>query len=109
MWNQVCRACGRGRGMRFSAVSARKRGKQGHGEEAQAVLEILIIVPVLLYFFLGTVDFCRFLYYANAIQSAARVGAEAASNHCPYAGTACGQSGTAVSDTFVIWATYCEA
>jgi hypothetical protein len=83
--------------------------KRGHGEEAQAVLEILIIFPVLLFFFLGTVDLVRFMYYAGAIQSAARVGAEAASNHCPYAGAACGQSGTAVSDTFVIWSTYCEA
>lgn len=88
----------------------RSTGRQrGHGEEAQAVLELLIVVPVLLYCFLGVIDLSRFLYYAGALQSAARVGAESASNHCPYAGAACGESGTAVGDTFVIWATYCEA
>jgi TadE-like protein len=109
MWNEIRRASGGSRGPQHSSLAGQHRRKQGHGEEAQAVLEILVIFPVLLLFFLGSVDFARFMYYSGALQSAARVGAEAASNHCPYAGTACGQSGTAVSDTFVIWATYCEA
>src|SRR5579872_3563110 len=85
-----------------------KRGEQ-HGEEAQALIEFAFFAVILLYFFLGTVDFGRFLYYDNAIRSAARVGAEVASNHCPYAKSSCGNSGTVVGDNYVIWSTYCEA
>jgi hypothetical protein len=85
------------------------RRRNRNGEEAQALIEFALFATVLLYFFLGTVDFARFLYYDNAIRSAARVGAEAASNHCPYAKSSCGSNGTVVSDNYVIWATYCEA
>jgi Flp pilus assembly protein TadG len=80
-----------------------------NGEEAQALIEFALFATVLLYFFLGTVDFGRFLYYDNAIRSAARVGAEVASNHCPYAKSSCGASGTVTVDNYVIWSTYCEA
>jgi hypothetical protein len=36
----------------------------------------------MLLLFLGTIDFGRFLYYQTALNSAARVGAEAAGNEC---------------------------
>lgn len=82
-----------------------------HGEEAQGLIEFALLSVVLLYFFLGTVDFGRFLYYASAIRSSAEVGAELASNHCAYQAYSCGttDSGNAVTDNFVVWATYCEA
>jgi hypothetical protein len=87
-----------------------RRGDR-NGEQAQALIEFALFAIVLLYFFLGTVDLGRFLYYDNAIRSAARVGAGVASNHCAYAGYACGttSNAVAVSDNFVMWSTYCEA
>lgn len=87
------------------------RRRNGHGEEAQAIVEFAIIITILLLFFLGTVDFARFIYYSDAVRSAARVGAEVATNHCPFASYGCGSvdQGTAVPDTYVVWAAYCEA
>lgn len=81
------------------------------GEEAQGVIEFALMAMVLMYFFLGTVDFARFIYYSDALTSAARVGAEVASNHCAYEDYGCGttNNGTYVTDNFVMWATYCEA
>lgn len=81
------------------------------GEEAQGLVEFAIMAMVLIFFFLGTVDFARFIYYSNALSSAARVGAEVASNHCAYSDYSCGttNNGTYVTDNFVMWATYCEA
>lgn len=75
------------------------------------MVEFALIAMTLLFFFLGTVDFARFMYYSDAISSAARAGADVASNHCPYAGYACGTTdqGPAVTDDYVIWATYCDA
>jgi Flp pilus assembly protein TadG len=51
-------------------------------EDGQGVIEFAIISVVLLSFFLGTVDFARFMYYDNAIRDSARVGAETAINRC---------------------------
>lgn len=87
-----------------------KRAK-GNGEEAQSLIEFALFGIVLVSFFLGTVDLGRFLYYDNAIRSAARVGAGVASNHCAYADYACGttSNSVAVTDNFVMWSTYCEA
>jgi hypothetical protein len=54
MWNEIRPGSGGRRGPQHSSLSGQHRGKQGHGEEAQAVLEILIVFPALLFFFLGT-------------------------------------------------------
>jgi Flp pilus assembly protein TadG len=76
------------------------------------MVEFAIIAMVLLFFFLGTIDFARFMYYSDAISSAARVGAEVATNHCAYENYGCGTVSTGktyVTDNYVMWATYCEA
>jgi len=78
-------------------------------ENAQGLIEFALILTILMILFLGAVDYSRFLYYDQALQSAARVGAETASNHCPYASSSCGQTLVATSDTYVMWSTYCEA
>lgn len=78
-------------------------------ESAQGVVEFAILISMLFIIFLGTVDFARFLYFQQGITSAARVGAETASNHCAFASTLCAQSFTPISDDLVEWKTYCEA
>lgn len=90
-------------------IGDRLANRARRGEEAQGVLEFAFIATILMLMFLGTVDFARFMYYQTAITSAARVGAETASNHCPFAAQACGTTSTPVSDTLVLWDTYCEA
>jgi Flp pilus assembly protein TadG len=82
-----------------------------HDEKAQGVVEFALIASVLVLLFVGTVDFARFLYYDTAIKSAARVGAEMASNHCLHAGPCAdiNTSKTATADAYVLWSTYCEA
>jgi Flp pilus assembly protein TadG len=83
-----------------------------HDERAQGVVEFAFIVSVLTLLFVGVVDYSRFLYYNTAIQSAARVAAEDAGNHCINA-TNCADpntaSTTATTDTYVLWDAYCEA
>src|SRR5579872_6827705 len=94
----------------------RRRAAHRHGEarvirrrvrdeNAQGLVEFAIVAMVLLLLFLGAVDYGRFLYYRAANQSAARVGAETASNHCPVSGSTCGTTTTATSDAFVQWQT----
>lgn len=78
-----------------------------HEERAQGVVEFAFIATVLMLLFLGTVDFARFLYYDLSIQSATRVGAETASNHCPSKAD-CYLS-AATPDDYVLQAAYCEA
>jgi hypothetical protein len=85
-------------------VSQRRRD-----ENAQGLIEFAILASVALLIFLGTVDFGRFLYYDNAIRSATRVGAEVASQHCPFRAGTCAVSGSAVTSDYVLWATSCEA
>jgi hypothetical protein len=82
-----------------------------HEESAQALVEFAIIAIAATWIFLGTVDFGRFLYYDNGLRSAARVGAEVASQHCPFRDVTCteGGSNTPVADKYVLWATSCEA
>jgi Flp pilus assembly protein TadG len=78
-------------------------------ESAQGLIEFAILATVAILIFFGTVDFSRFLYYDNAIRNAARVGAEVASQHCPYAAGTCAISGAATSDPYIIWSTSCES
>jgi TadE-like protein len=73
-------------------------------EGAQGLIEFAFLASALMFVFLGTIDFSRFLYYDNAIRSAARVGAERAGNHCA---PTCGQTVTTVD--FVVQAAVCEA
>ena len=82
-----------------------------HDERAQGVVEFALIVTFLMMVFLGTVDYARFLYYDTALQSAARVGAEMAINHCTNASNCPdpNSSSTPVTDNYVLWGTYCEA
>lgn len=78
-------------------------------ERAQGLVEFALVASVLFFIFLGTVDFARFLYYQTSLQASARVGAEAASNHCPYYSSNCDLTTTPTSDSFVMWKTSCEA
>ena len=77
-------------------------------EGAQGLIEFALISPLLLLLFLGVVDFSRFMYYDNAIRSAARTGAEVASNHCFYPYN-CAESSAAATDDYVMQAVACEA
>lgn len=78
------------------------------GEEAQALIEFAILSTAMLFIFLGTVDFSRFLYYDNAVRSAARVGAEVGGGHCAFP-TCVNAPGNVIPDAEIMWATYCEA
>jgi TadE-like protein len=78
-------------------------------EGAQGLIEFAIIASLAMLILLGTVDFGRFLYYDNVIRSAARVGAEVGSQHCPIRAGSCAVSGSAVGSDFVMWAASCEA
>jgi TadE-like protein len=79
------------------------------GERAQGVVEFGFVITIVALLFMGTLDYARFLYFDVAITSAARVGAETASNHCAFASTNCNVNPTVVADSFVMWNTYCEA
>ncbi|MGH2449609.1 MAG: TadE/TadG family type IV pilus assembly protein [Chloroflexota bacterium] len=85
-----------------------KRRRSSRRQSGQAVVEFAILVTVLLLIFLGTVDFARILSYQSAISSAARVGAEMASNHCEAAAN-CSISGAPATYDFVLQATVCES
>jgi hypothetical protein len=87
----------------------RKILRPARDENAQAVVEFAILATILFFLFQGTFDFARFVYYQTSITSAARVGAESAINHCPYASVNCGTVTTATSDSLVMWRTSCEA
>jgi hypothetical protein len=77
-----------------------------HEERAQGVIEFALIISILMLIFLGTVDFARFLYYDTAIRTAARVGDEAAINHCGSTAN-CAQKRLTTYD-FVLQKTHCE-
>lgn len=78
------------------------------GEAAQGVVEFAIIASLLMLLFLGTMDFGRFMYYDTAIRSAARVGAEAATNQCPNQ-TMCGTFSAMALNDGIFQSTECEA
>jgi Flp pilus assembly protein TadG len=77
-------------------------------ENAQGLVEFALLITTALFTFFLVIDFTRFLYYDNTIQNAARVGAEVASQHCPYRAGSCGTSGTAVGNPYILWSTSCE-
>jgi TadE-like protein len=79
-----------------------------HDEDAQGLIEFALISMTLLIFFLGIIDFSRFLYYDTAISDAARVGAETAIQRCAHPSD-CGSEVNPVSNDFILWTTYCEA
>jgi hypothetical protein len=78
------------------------------GERGQAVVEFALMITMMTWLFLGTVDFARFMYYESAITNAARVGAEAASNHCENRQT-CGETAGPSTDDLVVQQTVCES
>jgi Flp pilus assembly protein TadG len=80
-----------------------------HDENAQGVIEFALIVSVMLLLFLGTVDFGRFLYYDNVINSAARVGTEVAIDQCWSPAICQSTKGLIATDDVVTQATVCEA
>jgi hypothetical protein len=77
-------------------------------QRGQALIEFAIVSSVLLLVILGLADFSRLMYYQSAMNSAARVGAEMASNHCQDA-VYCSISGAPTTYDFVMQATECEA
>lgn len=94
-------------GVIATGLKVRSTWKRAQDERAQGVVEFALIAVILMFLFLGTVDFSRFLYYNMAIQNATRVGVEAASNHCPSFHN-CYLS-TATPDDYILQSTYCEA
>ena len=95
--------------MSWIALPSTRLPRVHRDEAAQGLIEFAIIAMAAAWIFLGTVDFARFLYFDSTIRNAARVGAEVASEHCAFRGGGCGTSGAAVSDTYVLWSTSCEA
>lgn len=89
------------------AHKLKSRLVRANDEQAQGVIEFALIISVLLFLFLGTVDFGRFLYYDDAIRSAARTGGEVAINHCPFRAQ-CGLFTNVMSQDYVLQATSCE-
>lgn len=86
-----------------------RRARAAHRREsAQGLLEFALIAPVVLLMFLGVVDFSRFLYFNQAITSAARAGGDMAINHCAYH-VSCGKVDTVVGDDYIVQAVYCDA
>lgn len=77
-------------------------------ERGQALIEFAVVSSVVLLVILGLADFSRMMYYQSAMNSAARVGAEMASNHCQDA-VYCSISGAPTTYDFVMQATECEA
>lgn len=78
-------------------------------ESAQGVIEFALIATILMLLFLGTVDYGRFLYYESLVKSSARVGDEAAINHCARAGTGlCGEGAPPATDDEILHAATCE-
>jgi Flp pilus assembly protein TadG len=87
----------------------RKTALALHGSErAQGLVEFAFIAPTILLIFLGVIDYSRFMYFNQAISSAARVGGDTVINHCAYHAT-CGMTDTPVGDDFVVQAVYCDA
>lgn len=78
-----------------------------HDERAQGIVEFAFVATALMFLFLGTIDFSRFMYYDTAITNAARVGAETAGNYCNVPG--CGVQNSPTTDDSVMQSTYCEA
>lgn len=76
-------------------------------ERAQGVVEFAVVITMLMFFFMGTIDFSRFMYYRTAIANAARVGAEVGGNYCNI--STCGVQPSPTSDDVIMQATYCEA
>jgi len=79
-----------------------------HEEKAQGVIEFALLATIMMFLFLGTVDFSRFLYYSQAISGAARAGAESATNHCS-SRTNCTKDTAMVGDDVILHATVCAA
>ncbi len=76
-------------------------------EGAQGLIEFAILVPVLLLFFLGTIDFSRYMYFDTAVTSAARTGAEMATNEVLSGPFASGAPTTYMTH-YILQATACE-
>lgn len=97
--------------MNCTTIRAALRRLRGRAldESAQGLIEFALVGTMLCFMFLGTVDFGRFLYYQTALVSTARVGAEAAINHCPFSSSSCANTTTVTSDALVLWEASCEA
>jgi Flp pilus assembly protein TadG len=76
-------------------------------EEAQGLIEFALLLTALSLIFVGVVDYSRFMYYQTSIQSAARVGAETASNNC-YRLTGCTNLSQSTINSGIMQATECE-
>jgi Flp pilus assembly protein TadG len=85
-----------------------KLSRMHRDESAQGLVEFALLSTALLLIFLGTIDFSRYLYYQTSLTSAARVGAEMASNGCLSRNT-CGTELPPSINSAVIQAVYCEA
>ena len=76
-------------------------------EEAQGLIEFALLLTALSLIFVGVVDYSRFMYYQTSIQSAARVGAEVASNNC-YRASGCTNLSQVTINSGIMQATECE-
>jgi TadE-like protein len=93
-------------------IDVGNRPERGTGgivhERGQGLIEFALVSTVLLLVILGLADFSRMMYYQSALNSASRVGAEMASNHCQSA-VYCSISGAPTTYDFVMQAAECEA
>lgn len=50
------------------------RGPHREGRPGAATVEFAIVLPILMFFFLVTVDYCRIFYFSQVVDEAARTG-----------------------------------
>ncbi len=58
----------------------RTRGTAHHGRRGVAVVELAVLLPLLVFLFVVTVDFARVYYFSLTLQNCARAGAMYASD-----------------------------
>lgn len=77
-------------------------------EDAQGVIEFAILITFLLFLFLGTVDFARFMYYSSALNSAASAGTQVETSGGAVNRSLAGTLYSAVTDDYALQAAVCE-
>jgi hypothetical protein len=77
-------------------------------ERAQGVIEFAILAMILLFLFLGTIDFARFMYYSSALNNAASAGAQVETSGGALNRSLAGILYSPTTDSFAVQAAVCE-
>lgn len=74
------------------------RSKSGASESGQALLEFVLVLPLLLLFVLGAVDLGRLAYMSVEVSNAAHAGAQYGCQNAADAGNVAGMQAATVAD-----------